>query len=74
MWEESVTEWYQSMFHPLDWIGSVFVMHSCRLHMFSHVCGLRTSYVCMVLVMVAVVFSCENLMAFLLDEFIMSLF
>ena len=32
MWKEGVIEWYQSMVHPLDWMGGVLVMHWWKLH------------------------------------------
>lgn len=41
--------------------------------MYSHVCDLCTDFVCMMLVMVAVVLPSEKLMVLLLDVFIMSL-
>ena len=58
MWQEGVTKWYQSMVHPLDWMGDVLVMHSCQLHicvMYSYVIGACCT--CMVLVMVAIMLS-----------------
>lgn len=61
------------MVHPLDWMGSVLVMHSCQFHLcVPYAYGLCACFICMALVIVTVVSSCEKLMVLLLDVVVMS--
>ena len=49
MWEGGVTVWYQSMGQPLDWMGSVLIMHLCWLHMcFSYLWCMCVLHLCFV--------------------------
>jgi len=61
MWDEGVIEWYHNMVHPLDWMGSV--CWSC-IHVgftcVTHPCGLYACCICMVIVMIVVMLSCES--------------
>jgi len=34
MWEEGVTEWYQGILPPSDWMGYVLVMHAFQFYVF----------------------------------------
>lgn len=38
-----VIDWYQSMVHPLEWMGCVLVMHACQFHVFL----LNLHYICL---------------------------
>lgn len=61
MWEEGVSEWYQSMVHPLDWMGGVLVTLSCWLHIcVLYACGLWYCCICMVVFIVAVMSPCGS--------------
>ena len=71
MWDEGVTEWYQSMVHPLDYMGGVCwlcIRVSCTC--VTHPCGLYACQICMVIVMVVVMLPCESEGVFLECVFI----